>query len=99
LQAEQKVFIANGKTIQTRNSLLILALLLVIALATAIILYNRSDLLKRKNIIIEQEKQIEAQQKTAYQLKTLQAQMNPHFVFNCFNTIDSFILQNKQYEA
>ncbi|MFY7964817.1 MAG: histidine kinase [Chitinophagaceae bacterium] len=99
LQAEQKILIANGKTIQTRNSLLIVALLLVIALATAIILYNRSKLFKKKAIIAEQEKQIEAQQKIAYQLKTLQAQMNPHFVFNCFNTIDSFILQNKQYEA
>ncbi len=99
LQAEHKIFVANNKNIKTRNSLLIVALLLVIALATAIILYNRSNLFKKKVIISEQEKQIEAQQKTAYQLKTLQAQMNPHFVFNCFNTIDSFILQNKQYEA
>ena len=99
LFAEQKIFVANNKTIKTRNSLLIVALLLVVALAIAIILYNRSKLLKRKNIIAEQEKQIAEQLQNTYQLKTLQAQMNPHFVFNCFSTIDSFIIQNKQLEA
>ncbi len=99
LQAEQKVLVANGKAIQTRNTLLIVALLLVITLAITIILYNRSKLLKRKNIIAMQEKQLAEQTRNTYQLKTLQAQMNPHFIFNCFNTIDSFILQNKQYDA
>jgi tetratricopeptide (TPR) repeat protein len=99
LRAEQKVLVATDKTIKTRNTLLIVALLLVATLAIAIILYNRSKLLQRKNIIAVQEKQLAEQAKNTYQLKTLQAQMNPHFIFNCFNTIDSFILQNKQYEA
>ena len=99
LQAEQKVLVAKSKTVQTRNTLLIVALLLVITLAITIILYNRSKLLRRKNIIATQEKKLAEQAKNTYQLKTLQAQMNPHFIFNCFNTIDSFILQNKQYDA
>lgn len=99
LQAEQKLLIANTKTTQTKNTLLAVALLLVIALAIAIALYNRSNLFKKKAIITEQEKLLAQQEINVQQLKTLQAQMNPHFVFNCFNTIDSFILQNKQYEA
>lgn len=31
--------------------------------------------------------------------KLLRSQMNPHFIFNCLNTIDSFVLQNKKTEA
>jgi ligand-binding sensor domain-containing protein/competence protein ComGC len=31
--------------------------------------------------------------------KALQAQMNPHFIFNAINSIQSFILQNKRKEA
>ena len=33
------------------------------------------------------------------EVKALRAQMNPHFIFNCMNTIDSYILQNKQLQA
>lgn len=29
----------------------------------------------------------------------MQAQMNPHFIFNCLNSIQSFILQNDQQQA
>lgn len=31
--------------------------------------------------------------------KALQAQMNPHFIFNAINSVQSFILQNKRKEA
>jgi tetratricopeptide (TPR) repeat protein len=99
LQAESKVLVANTKTEQTKNTLLLVALLLVIALATTIALYNRSKLLAKKAIIAQQEKQLADQVKDIYRLRALQAQMNPHFIFNCFNTIESYILQNKQLEA
>ncbi len=33
------------------------------------------------------------------EMKALRAQMNPHFIFNCLATADSFILQNKKMEA
>jgi ligand-binding sensor domain-containing protein len=36
---------------------------------------------------------------TEAEVKALRAQMNPHFIFNCLNTIDSYVLQNKQPEA
>ena len=29
----------------------------------------------------------------------LQAQMNPHFIFNCLNSIQNFILQNEKQKA
>lgn len=99
LQAEQKVIVANNKTIKTENSLLIVAILLLIVLFVAFVLFSRAKQLKRKHIITLQEKQIAEQLQNTYQLQALQAQMNPHFVFNCFSTIDAYILQNKQPEA
>ncbi len=33
------------------------------------------------------------------EMDALRAQMNPHFIFNCLNTIDSYILLNKTEEA
>lgn len=29
----------------------------------------------------------------------LRAQMNPHFIFNCMNTVEGFVLENKKWEA
>jgi tetratricopeptide (TPR) repeat protein len=99
LAMQNQVSIAKTKTVQTQNRLLLVSLVLIMALGIALFSFNRSKNLKRKNIIAEQEKQIAEQLQNTYQLKALQAQMNPHFVFNCFSTIDSFILQNKQLEA
>jgi len=39
------------------------------------------------------------QQKTALEMQALRAQMNPHFIFNCLSSINSFILKNKTEEA
>ena len=33
------------------------------------------------------------------EVRALRSQMNPHFIFNCMNTIDSYILNNKKQEA
>ena len=32
-------------------------------------------------------------------ISALRAQMNPHFIFNCLNTIEGFVLENKKWEA
>lgn len=34
-----------------------------------------------------------------YQMTALQAQMNPHFIFNAINTIQGYILENNEQEA
>ena len=39
------------------------------------------------------------QQIAELERSALQAQMNPHFIFNCLNSIQNFILQNEKQEA
>ncbi len=37
--------------------------------------------------------------KAEAEISALRSQMNPHFIFNCLNTVDSYILTNKTDEA
>ncbi|MEO7444753.1 MAG: histidine kinase [Ferruginibacter sp.] len=47
-----------------------------------------------------EKKQVELiQQKTELKMEALRAQMNPHFIFNSLNSINSFILKNDKVQA
>ncbi len=85
----------------------------LISLFTALI--TRNNRLKRKqdklkllmteaNIQLEKQKREKEvtqlnQQKTALELQALRAQMNPHFIFNCLNSINRFIIKNDAAKA
>ena len=73
------------KVLKNRNSLIVTLLVLSLAIAIAIIWRNRNKLLKNEKKLVEQQ--------------ALRARMNPHFIFNSLNTIDSFVLQGRQDEA
>ena len=45
-------------------------------------------------LLIRQNKLNANQQKTELEQKQLRAQMNPHFIFNCLNSIQHFVLAN-----
>ena len=79
------------------------------------ILVIRNNKLKRKrdqlqlmmteaNIVLEKQKreqevaQLE-QQKAELEMQALRAQMNPHFIFNCLNSINRFIMNNDAAKA
>jgi len=72
----------------------VLAVLLLVAAAM---------LITRKYTQAEKEKQLrksEIEKKIAQlEMQALQAQMNPHFIFNCMNSIQYYVLSNKLGEA
>ena len=57
--------------------------------------------LRRKNERLHQEKkQAQLQQQTVeLEMQALRAQMNPHFIFNCLNSINRFIFKNENEAA
>jgi sensor histidine kinase YesM len=51
--------------------------------------------LSRQTKKLEEEKQQFQKRFSEMQITALRSQMNPHFIFNCMNTLDSFILSNQ----
>ena len=84
------------KSIQNRNQLaLLVGVSMLLLLIGSIVLYNRKlkiqnkDLLSKNNMIKEFGQKIQA-----VEIAALRAQMNPHFIFNCLNSIQYFTAQN-----
>ena len=71
----------------------------VFALLGIILFRNFS--LKRNNDLLENKgKQAELLQQAAeLKMQTLRTQMNPHFIFNCLNSINRFILENNKSDS
>ena len=86
-----------------RNESLLRNILLLFALTLLIVsvLIIRNILLKRKNETLRND-QLQAGLKhnaTELEMQALRAQMNPHFIFNCLNSINRFILKNESEAA
>lgn len=62
-----------------------------------IIFFSYSFYKSRVNII--QRENLLKQQRMEAEMTALRSQMNPHFIFNCLNTIDSYIITNKAERA
>jgi len=91
----------QNKVIESRTwNVLVLGLSMAILLGLILFWYNRKlrkniGELKEKNRIIEEvTHKIQATEITA-----LRAQMNPHFIFNCLNSIQLFTAQNESEKA
>ena len=87
------------------KNILIASIILIILLA---IIFFRNLLLKRRyegrlrelaenelhiqKLEAEKSKAVLLQQQSELEMKALRAQMNPHFIFNCLNSINRFII-------
>ncbi len=65
---------------------------LVISVVLGIIFYFLSLIRLRQQLRLQSVRH-------ELEIKALRAQMNPHFIFNCMNTIDAYILRKKFLEA
>lgn len=76
---------------------LLARILFGILLAVAIVLVFRA----RLNWIRKRERALEeqARQMNELKLQALRAQMDPHFIFNCLNSVDRFILGEEKKKA
>jgi hypothetical protein len=93
---EQRIDQLNNEQLISRQRLNIV---LIFALAVLVVsfLVVRNVLLKRKNEKLRNQ-QLQATLKhkaTELEMQALRAQMNPHFIFNCLNSINRFILKNE----
>jgi len=70
-----------------------LIILLLILLLTAVLLFNRYKLKKDKEKSEVEKARMQIEQ------RLLHSQMNPHFIFNSLNSINSFIGENNTSEA
>lgn len=93
--------LAQDKKLQTRtNSFLWAGLGLLSILGFGLIWYNRklssknNDLAQKNELIKEVTTKIQATE-----IKALRAQMNPHFIFNCLNSIEFFTANNEPEKA
>jgi ligand-binding sensor domain-containing protein len=104
---EIQVFDSNNMLLESKNlEITILApfyrtswfrvLLALILVGLAYVFYKiRSDQIRNEAKKKEEIRRIKAES----EINALRSQMNPHFIFNCLNTVDSYILLNKTTEA
>jgi len=71
-------------------------LILILSTLLTIFLVNRRNKLEQSRII---EKNKVDKQLSQLEQQALQAQMNPHFIFNCLNSIQQFIVLNNKEKA
>lgn len=92
-QLKESAFLQNKQLVLQNNWLLAVIIFLVLIIAIAIAIYKSVQ--TKKNRIESDLKQ----KVTETEIAALKAQMNPHFIFNCINSIDAFIQSNDKYNA
>ena len=65
-------------------------ILLLVSMVVSFIVWNHKRVRSESNL---------KQMLTETKISALRAQMNPHFIFNCINSIDALIQSNDKYQA
>jgi hypothetical protein len=82
------------KELVVKNALVFaLLLLLLLMIAVAMVVYSNIESKKKREESFLKQKIAETK------MQSLRAQMNPHFIFNCLNSIENFIMRNEKSAA
>ncbi|MGC4102717.1 histidine kinase [Ferruginibacter sp.] len=92
-QLQESALLQNKQLVLKNNWLLAVIIFLVLAIAIVIAIYKSIQNRKNKTEAALKQKIAETE------MAALKAQMNPHFMFNCINSIDAFIQSNDKYNA
>lgn len=88
---------------QLRNESLLRNILIIFVLTGsvfAILLLRNARLRRRNEKLTHDNIRKELQHRTSeMEMQALRAQMNPHFIFNCLNSINRFIMKNESLAA
>jgi len=86
----------------TQNRALWGELLLIVTIA-ALVVYLLRQRLKNQQVLTAKNEEVKAaqfkQQLSELEMKALRAQMNPHFIFNCLNSINRMVLSGESQSA
>ena len=72
----------------------VLAVFLMLALAYGGFRFRVAEFLKEERMRSEYEQKL-----ASVQMSALSAQMNPHFIFNCLSSIESYVIKNDKVKA
>jgi hypothetical protein len=112
-QKEQELQAAQAKY-QNRLKMYGLLVVVAVSLLIALLLWRSNRHRQRAYALLQKQTENELQiqklesektkselqqQATELEMQALRAQMNPHFIFNCLSSINSFMLKNKAEEA
>lgn len=90
----KELSVIQKRDIIFKNALLISILGLLFLIIAISVVSNKSIQSKKKQSESELKQRI-----TEMQMQSLRAQMNPHFIFNCLNSIENFIMKNDKKAA
>ncbi|PJJ80019.1 histidine kinase [Mucilaginibacter auburnensis] len=106
LEAEKEIVLRDRKLQRAQLQMeriwtyVVTALLVVVVLAAYVFNRSRISRLRLKNELIKQQAEEQTRELlyrnklSESELKAIRAQMNPHFIFNVLNSIESYIVDN-----
>jgi hypothetical protein len=92
-QLKEFTLLQDKQLVLKDNWLLAVIIFLILTIAIALAIYLSIQSKKKRIESVLKHKIAETE------MAALKAQMNPHFIFNCINSIDAFIHSNDKYNA